>query len=88
MIKVFLWKCSNLFKKNTDSLRNAVDNDLFSVAEYFTHSEPHRPALRAANPLIRAVYTPSVVRYICRMLNSTDLANWMCFLYARFKTNS
>ncbi len=43
-----------------------------SAPEYSTNLEPH-------NPLIRAVYTPSVVRCICRMLNSTDLANWRCF---------
>ena len=44
--------------------------------------------LAPPNPLIRAVYTPSVVRCICRILSSTDLANWRCFFYARFKTNS
>ena len=46
----------------------------------FHHLEPH-------NPLIRAVYTLSVVRCIYRILSSIDLANWRCF-FARFKTNS
>lgn len=75
-------------KKNTDSLRNALDNDLFSVAEYSTHSEPHRPALRATQSINQSHLHTFSCRCICRIVNSTDLANWMCFLYARFKTNS
>ena len=48
--------------------------------EYSAHSEPH-------NPLIRAVYTPSVVRCICRILRSIDLANWRCFFVRDLKRN-
>ncbi len=44
----------------------------------FHHLEPH-------NPLIRAVYTPSVVRCICRILSSIDFANWRCFFVRDLK---
>ena len=44
----------------------------------FHHLEPH-------NPLIRAVSTLSVVRCICRILSSIDLANWRCFFVRDLK---
>ena len=50
----------------------------YMVIRNSTHSEP-------PNPLIRAVYTPSVVRCICRILSSIDLANWRCFFVRDLK---
>lgn len=43
------------------------------MAEYIRCSEP-------LNPLLRATHIPSVVRCICRILNSTYLANWSFLL--------
>lgn len=37
--------------------------------------------LEPPNPLIRAIYTLPVVRCICKILNSTNIANWRCFLH-------
>ena len=53
-----------------------------SIPRIQSHSFHH---LEPPNPLIRAVYTPSVVRCICRILSSTDLANWRCFFIRDLK---
>ena len=74
------WSSCNLSVTN-----HWIFKHIFCSLEYSTHSEPHRPALRPINPLIRAIYTPSVVRCIYRMLNSTDLANWRCFFMQDLK---
>ena len=48
--------------------------DLLNSIHPFHHLEP-------PNPLIRAIYTLPVVRCICKILNSTNIANWRCFLH-------
>lgn len=50
----------------------------FRATPSSTESHPFH-YLEPPNPLIRVAYTPSVVRCICRIFSSTDLANWRCF---------
>lgn len=61
--------------KNPDKTTELV---MVSIPRTQSHSVHYR---NPPNPLIRAIYTLSVVRCICKILNSTNIANWRCFLH-------
>ena len=70
------WSSCNLSVTN-----HWIFKHIFCSLEYSTHSEPHRPVLRANQSINQShLYT-----FSCKMLNSTDLANWRCFFMQDLK---
>ena len=73
-----------LYIKNFNASHKTNPREIFPVSISGTQShlihywEP-------PNPLFRAIHIPSVVRCVCRILNSTYLANWRCFFMRDLK---